>query len=281
MPFTDAYSTSTSTSPSPGVGASTSSTWGSASYSETATTFIDRIVPSLLTLLARLTLLIGVRLESQSRPEYGIVVLPVTQDQQVADDGLRSRKKEKTRRAIEDAALDLFAEQGYEATTVDEIAERAEVSKATFFRYFATKGEVVFGRGDDGHDDLRAAIVARPPGEDDLTVVRRALQHDWTHTLDPERTTRQARAARTSPMLRGLSFDLGMAWQRAIAEALARRHGLDHPDQRARLVASVAFAALSNAVNHWLDGGGSADLGAAIDHSFVLLADVGGAFARA
>jgi len=215
------------------------------------------------------------RLESLSRPEYGNSVLPVTQEPDAPTDGLRSRKKEKTRRAIEDAALDLFAEQGYESTTVDAIAERAEVSKATFFRYFATKGEVVFGEVGDHYDGLRTAIVERPPHEDDVTAVRHAVQRDWTRTLDPDRTVRQARAASTSPLLRGLSFDLGMKWQTAISTAVAERHGLTAPDRRCWLVAGVSFAVLSNAVNAWIQEGARGDLVKAINHSFDLVSDVG------
>jgi AcrR family transcriptional regulator len=211
-------------------------------------------------------------------------VLPVTQDQRDQEeaapvDGLRSRKKERTRRAIEDAALDLFAEQGYEATTVDEIAARAEVSKATFFRYFGTKGEVIFGDTGDRYEALRLAIVERPAAEDDVTAVRHAIQQDWTHTLDPDRTSRQARAARTSPLLRGLSFDLGMKWQAAISWALAERRGLDVPDRRCWLTAGISFAALSNAVNSWMHEGAQGDLAPAIDDAFVLLGDIGRAIA--
>jgi AcrR family transcriptional regulator len=193
------------------------------------------------------------------------------QQEPAETNGLRSRKKEKTRLAIEDAALDLFAEQGYEATTVDQIAERAEISKATFFRYFATKGEVIFGNDLDQYSDLQHAILERPGSEDDLMAVRHAMRQGWTPTLDPRRTARQTRAARTSPLLRGLSFDLAVKWQAAISEALARRRGLTAPDQRCRLVAGVAFAVLSNAINHWMDKDGAGDLRTVIDHGFEML----------
>jgi AcrR family transcriptional regulator len=192
--------------------------------------------------------------------------------------GLRSRKKEKTRRAIEDAALELFAEHGYEATTVNQIAERAEVSTATFFRYFGTKQEVIFGEGGDEFADLRRAVVECPAGEDDLSAVRYAIHADWAYTLDAERTSRQARAAASSPLLRGLSFDLGLRWQRAISEGLAQRRQLESPDRRCDLVATVAFGVLSNGVNVWVRGGCSGDLGTAIDEAFVLLARLGTAF---
>jgi AcrR family transcriptional regulator len=185
---------------------------------------------------------------------------------------LRTRKKERTRVAIEDAALDLFAEQGYEDTTVDQIAARAEVSKATFFRYFASKGEVVFGGGEgDRHHDLKQAIIERPASEDAPTAVRSAMQQEWLPTLDPNRTARQTRAARTSPLLRGLSYDLSLRWQADVGEALAQRRGRDRPDRECRLVAAVAFLVLSDAVNTWVDAGCTGDLARAIDEGFDLL----------
>src|ERR1700674_3018892 len=157
--------------------------------------------------------------------------VPASVQNRPVTEGLRWRKKEKTRRAIQDAALDLFAERGFEETTVDEIADRAEVSKGTFFRYFGSKGEVIF-RSDgyqEEEESLRQAIAARPGSEHDLDAVRRAIREEWVPTLDPQRVARQTRAASTSPLLRGLSFDLGVRWQTVISAALAERRGLDGP----------------------------------------------------
>ena len=63
--------------------------------------------------------------------------------------GLRQRKKESSRRAIEDAAWELFAEQGYEETSINDIAERADVAPRTFFRYFPTKEAVIYPQFDE------------------------------------------------------------------------------------------------------------------------------------
>ena len=90
--------------------------------------------------------------------------------------GLRSRKKARTRVAIEDAALELFEERGYEATTVEEIAARAEVSTTTFFRYFPTKAEVLLSDHGEQLPALHRAIVERPSAESDLVAVQRAVQ---------------------------------------------------------------------------------------------------------
>jgi AcrR family transcriptional regulator len=187
---------------------------------------------------------------------------------------LRSRKKQRTRAAINDAALDLFIEKGFEATTVDEIAERAEVSKATFFRYFATKAEVIFTIEGQRHDVLRRAIVERPADEDDLTVVRHACLDTWVGLLDTEHMARQGRAAATSPLLRGLSYDLGLRWQHIVSDALAERHGLPEAGQRCRLVAGLVFSVFSSAYNAWLSNGATGDIRDDLDRAFDLLDDI-------
>jgi AcrR family transcriptional regulator len=188
--------------------------------------------------------------------------------------GLRDRKKERTRLAIRDAALELFAEHGYEATTVDEIAERAEVSKATFFRYFATKGEVIFTSDGYRLEPLADAIAGRPAEEHDFVAAARAIRDEWVPTLEPRRIERQTRAAATSPLLRGLSFDLAQRWQDIVGEALARRNGLAAPDARCRLVANLVFVALSNAVNLWVQSGCRGEFGPLLDDAFTDLTDI-------
>jgi AcrR family transcriptional regulator len=81
--------------------------------------------------------------------------------------GRRSRKKHETRLAIEDAALTLFADQGYDETTVEEIAERADVSTTTFFRYFRSKAEVLLSDHTEQLPALHQAILDRPAAESD------------------------------------------------------------------------------------------------------------------
>jgi AcrR family transcriptional regulator len=201
-------------------------------------------------------------------------VLPATTSQAVPSLELRARKKERTREAIEDAALDLFIEHGFEDATVEQIAARADVSKATFFRYFASKADVIFGRPDERHRQLHLGIVERPASEDDLTAVRVAVKERWLPTVDPQRTIRQTLAARTSPVLRGLSLDVGSRWQEDVSRALAERRRLAQPDRRCRLAAAAAFTVLSNAVNLWMDGEAGNDLADVVDEGFVLLCAV-------
>src|SRR5690606_32776007 len=90
--------------------------------------------------------------------------------------GRRERKKRQTKMALIDAALDLFLAQGYEATTIDEIVAAVEVSQRTFFRYFATKEEVVTGFLTEHDTTMREALAARPPGERPFTALVESLR---------------------------------------------------------------------------------------------------------
>ena len=90
--------------------------------------------------------------------------------------GLRERKKADTREAIRAAAVDLFVARGFEDTTVDAIAEAADVSVRTVFRYFPTKEDLVFADVDADLDDLRSLLDARPPDEPVMTGVRAVVE---------------------------------------------------------------------------------------------------------
>jgi len=195
-----------------------------------------------------------------------------------AAEGLRSKKKLKTRQAIEDAALSLFAEHGFDATTVEQIAERAEVSTTTFFRYFPSKADVVLTNWGEGLPALHRAITERPRDERDLVAVRRALEQEWLASVDPDRTVGVARAVSTSPLLRGLSYEVGERWLASISDALAQRHGLAVPDRRCTLTARVALEVWADAVEAWIIGGATGDLAASVTTGFDLVADLAAAW---
>src|SRR5437899_5627900 len=86
--------------------------------------------------------------------------------------GLRERKKLKTRAAIQKEALRLFLEKGYEATTIEDIAEAVEISPSTFFNYFPSKEAVVFQ--DDLDPVIFAAFNAQPADVSPITALRNA-----------------------------------------------------------------------------------------------------------
>ena len=93
-------------------------------------------------------------------------------------EGLRERKKQRTREQIIDAAMGLFAERGYHATTIADIAEAADVAPRTFFSYFPSKEAVVFHNVDRELDEMATALGERLPGETAFDALRR-----WIETM--------------------------------------------------------------------------------------------------
>ncbi len=116
--------------------------------------------------------------------------------------GLRERKKAKTRLVIQEQALRLFREQGYERTTVEQIAEAAEVSPSTFFRYFPTKEDVVLY---DALDPFLMAAFRRQPKDTSALRAMQAAMHEVWGSLTPEQMDEQferGRLAYAVPALR-------------------------------------------------------------------------------
>lgn len=188
--------------------------------------------------------------------------------------GLRERKRQRTVLAIEEAALDLFERQGFDATTVDQIAERAEVSRTTFFRYFPSKADVVLDDNSGELPGLYRAIVERPAGESDVVAVRCALHAGPIAVIEVQSTPRKSRVLATSPLLRGLSYERGLSWWDSITYALAERRGLAEPDEHCSVAARAVLGALGSAIAGWIDAGCRDDLGSAVDRSFDALQDV-------
>jgi AcrR family transcriptional regulator len=195
----------------------------------------------------------------------------VFEKEPVPAEGLRSRKKARTRRAIEDAAFALFAEQGYDATTIEQIVEGAEVSETTFFRYFPSKADLILEDHGSRLPALLQALVERPSTENDLVAVRVALQQAWVAAIDPARTARTAQAIASSNVLRGMTYNRGLGWYADISAALARRRGLDMPDQQCSLVAWMALSVFGGTLEEWIANGCVGDLGEAVERGFTLM----------
>lgn len=149
--------------------------------------------------------------------------------------GLRERKKARTRAAIQAAALELFERDGYTATTVDQIAERAEVSPATFFRYFPTKEDVVLH---DRYDPLLiAAFRAQPPELSPIAALRRTLRSVF-HSLPADEFARERHRAMliiSVPELRARALDQLATSLEPFTQVVAERTGraIDDPEVRA------------------------------------------------
>ena len=163
---------------------------------------------------------------------------------------LRERKKAKTRKALADTATELFAEQGFDHTTVEEIAEACDVSPRTFFRYFSSKEDVLFAVGDQRLRELLDAIASRPSGEPPLRSMREAalsLVPEYTSNRAQLTTRKRIIAETQSLRSRGLERQLG--WEDAVTDALGQRMTDAGPAGiELRLVASVSTATLRAAL---------------------------------
>lgn len=175
--------------------------------------------------------------------------------------GLRERKKLATRRRIVDAALSRFAERGYEATTVEEIADDAEVSVTTFFRYFPTKDEVLFVDTDRSAPEFRAELEKRPAYEPDLVAIHHALHeyHQRDGHDEDQRRLQRHRIVAEAPVLRGRAHAVAAQWREEVAKGLAQRRGASPDALEVRLTAAIALAILTFAEDEWSTHEGTAD----------------------
>jgi AcrR family transcriptional regulator len=171
--------------------------------------------------------------------------------------GLRERKKQQTRDAIQREGLRLIAEQGYDATTCEQIAAAAGVSPATLFRYFATKEDVVLH---DVYDPMIAqAVRARPAGEAPMTAVRNAFADALAQVYEADLEPIRQRTALvlSVPALRARSHEQRASLVAHLAHALAERTGTAVDDLDVEIAASLAATVVSVAVARWARHGGS------------------------
>ena len=186
----------------------------------------------------------------------------------VRQPGLREEKRLRTQRAIREAALTLFTEQGYDDTTVEQITELSGVGQRTFFRYFPGKADVVLNFQDVLLRALWEAVVRRPPEESDLLAIRNAIKQVWLVEFDKELTASHTKIIAYSPQLHRLSHNIGRGWAIGIGKALALRHGNDRPPEELALRARVALTVFSQAVGAWIAGNCHNDLGDVIDEHY-------------
>ncbi|HEX9998944.1 MAG TPA: TetR family transcriptional regulator [Actinoplanes sp.] len=158
--------------------------------------------------------------------------------------GLRERKKAKTRATIRETAMRLFEEQGYAATTVDQIADAAEVSPSTFFRYFPTKEDVVLT--DDYDPVILAAVRAQPAGMHPIDAIIGAIRTVFGRMtpaeVDAER--RRQRLFQAVPELQARMMQQTSAVLELFAEAIAEQCGLPPDDFSARVMAGAVIGAV-------------------------------------
>lgn len=180
---------------------------------------------------------------------------------------VREDKKRETRERLERAALDLFVRNGYEQTTVDDVAARAGVSARTAFRYFPAKSDLVFGESEADLAALRTELAAQDRSLPALEAARRALVA-LSERLGTQINVDRMRVIEGNPGLTARSLHERSLWADAIAADLAARRGQGGPDERDRLGGLLVTAILVSAFREWSKRGtGLTSLGDDMDRA--------------
>ncbi|MFJ2767621.1 TetR/AcrR family transcriptional regulator [Streptomyces sp. NPDC087300] len=185
--------------------------------------------------------------------------------------GLRERKKLKTRLAIRAATYGLIREQGYEATTVERIAEAAEVSPSTVLRYFPTKEDIVLT---DEYDPLlESELRARPADEPIVESLRHVLRRAVSLGLaeEPEVTRLRTKLMTEVPAVRSRMLESMSVTGAVLCRVIAERTGRDAGDLEVRVFSMGLIGALTETTAYWAEHDHEDDLSALVDRTFAML----------
>ncbi len=176
-------------------------------------------------------------------------------------------------REIQTEALRLFAEHGYDQTTIEQIANAADISPRTFFRYFPTKEDVVLW---DEYDAVIIDLLEQrpddePPGETMRVITRQALEGLYRH--DPARLLARHQLLYRVPEVRGRFLEFARSGVEQVAAILARARGLPEDDLKLQLTAIAIVDAAGSAMERWQQSGGEEDLLVLFDQATDALID--------
>lgn len=183
---------------------------------------------------------------------------------------IRGRARNALRTEIADVALQLFLERGYEATTADQIAVAAGVSRSTFFRYFATKEEVILSQFEEKGHQLASQVQGRPSDEPAWQALRHGfldvVRHNAAQIESDGTAIRMARLQVYTGALRAAGLNQRARWRALLAPDIAHRLGTSvDDDPRPMALAAAAIGCLESAVVLWGRSGGRADLVELVD----------------
>jgi AcrR family transcriptional regulator len=184
--------------------------------------------------------------------------------------------RERTRRAVHAeitaAAMALFAERGFDATTIDQIAEAAGISRRSFFHYFGNKEDVVIGDMVALGEQLRTVLESLPRSLSAWDALRATLATLQGPDYSPHSELTVAQLYFDAPSLRARHLEKHLRWQELFSPDIERRLGQrsdggEGPDPRARAVIAASLAALDTAIDAWRESGGTADAAALYDEA--------------
>jgi TetR/AcrR family transcriptional regulator, regulator of mycofactocin system len=182
------------------------------------------------------------------------------------------RPRTTSRHEVQRVALRLFAERGFEETTLDEIADAVGVSRRTLFRYYPSKNDIVWGEFSEHLAGLRERLAAAPADEPLMEVLRRAVVafNDYGAGELPELRIRMSLIT-SVPALQGHSMLRYQDWCDVVAEFVAARLGGEPDDHLPQVIANAALGTAMATYRHWITHP-EADLLTGLDEAFRLLA---------
>jgi len=181
------------------------------------------------------------------------------------------------RAEVSEVAFRLFAEQGFDNTTVEQIAAEAGLSRTTFFRYFGTKEDVVLGRMCEIGHEIAAALAGRPEGERPWDSLRRAF--DVIAQADPGEPGRPqdfTRLLSDACALMTRQWEKTQGWQSMLVPEISRRLGGPARDLRARALVASAIDCLDAATDARTAGDGTTPLSVLLDQAMSELSELSG-----
>ncbi|MER7334868.1 MULTISPECIES: TetR family transcriptional regulator [unclassified Micromonospora] len=187
---------------------------------------------------------------------------------------MAQRKRQLVSDELTEAALQLLALKGFDAVTIDEIAAAAGVSRRTFFRYFASKEDVVVQFLTGMGADIQAELAARPVEEPPSVALRHAVWVPIAACADhPGRALRVVQLILRTPALLARFLERQAQWRDDLAAVLGSRLGLDpDTDLYPRLAAGMALSAFDAVLQRWSDSDGAEDLADLTDRAFAVIA---------
>lgn len=185
---------------------------------------------------------------------------------------LKQRRRDRVRDALEAAAVRLFTSQGFDGTTVADIADAVDMSPRNFFRYFPSKEDVVFAKSPFYLSVLRGYVRTRPRDESDYAALKEALIAFGSLLQETAgRALVAIRLIAASPALAARRAKETERWCRDLEQELAARPGGRRSQVLMRLTVSVAFAAFVTAMDEWSTSSGRPSLPSLVRRSFAML----------
>jgi AcrR family transcriptional regulator len=183
--------------------------------------------------------------------------------------GLRERKKRERRRRIEDVAIGFFEQQGFDATTIEQIAANADIAPRTFFSYFDSKDDVVLADYADRLDRIVGELDRRPADEPIWTALRSSFALVASdYEAEADRIARRFAIMATTPSVHARSLQLQAGWEMTLGSHIAARMGAATDDPEPGLLAAAALAVMRASLRFWLAIGRETPLPTLVQRAF-------------